>query len=460
MMPETTIAEAIAEWTFAPHAAGRFAAGPEARQLAVAAILDTLGCLYAGRGDATVQRVASTIPQGGSAALVTGGLADPSFAAMLNATSAHALDFDDNFTPGMSHASAVILPALLAVATQQTSGAALIDAYLVALQAQAFVGEGLGFGHYTAGWHGTSTVGSVATAAGVAWLIGADREGVARALSLGCSFASGIKGQFGTPAKPFHAGMAARNAVEAARLSAAGLAGHPRAFEGPQGLWEMFCGPGPSGFDAGQIRATERHVIETVGLAPKLHPCCGSTHYVIDALADLRRAQDIDSEEVASIAVHVGIANHRNLPYLYPEDEMQARFSMTYCLARALRQGQLLLADFTPEAVLAHRDDPLLGRISMTSYTPEEEAAGTKGVDLPHRLEITFRSGTVLGAERNFPTGTRREPFAPEAMRAKFLDCCGGAAWAGDLHDRLLGLDDWPDLSPIATLFAGSPDPR
>lgn len=455
MTQTDTVAGAIARWLHGSHAAGRFAASPAGRALAIAAISDTLGCLYAGRKDETVAKVAATVPQGsGTSPLVTGGKADAAFAAMLNGTAAHVLDFDDNFLPGMSHASAVILPALLAVASDKTTGADLVDAYLVALQAQAFIGDGLGQGHYTAGWHGTSTVGSIGTAAGVAWLLGADEEGLRRTLTLACSFASGTKGQFGTQAKPFHAGLAARNAVEAARLACAGIAGHPAAFEGPQGIAEMFAGPGTPGYDPARILGTDIHVIETVGLAPKLHPCCGSTHFVADALSDLRATHAIDPDRITRIETHVGIANLRNLPYRYPENEMQARFSMTYCMARALRAGQLLLADFTPEAVLRLRDDPLLSKVEMTAYSPEEEAACPAGDRLPHVLRLHFEGGEVLEAGRKYPTGTRAYPFPDGMMRDKFVDCCGGAGWAPALHAALDGLDGWPDLKPVGVLFA------
>lgn len=56
----------------------------------------------------------------------------------------------------MSHASAVLVPALLAVAlADRREGAALIDAYLIGLQAQAWIGETVERSHYTTGWHGT-----------------------------------------------------------------------------------------------------------------------------------------------------------------------------------------------------------------------------------------------------------------------------------------------------------------
>ncbi|CAM3115550.1 MmgE/PrpD family protein [Paracoccus nototheniae] len=459
MIHDDTIAGRMALWLHARHNRGPFAAGPEGRRLARMAITDAIGCLYAGRDDATVRKVAGAAHAPGMAWLVTGGDADPAMAAMVNGTAAHALDYDDNFTPGMSHASAVIVPALLAVCDRARPGRDLVDAYLVALQAQAFVGAGVGPGHYAAGWHGTSTVGSVGTAAGVAHLLGGDAEGLRRALTLACSFACGTKGQFGTPAKPFHAGLAARNAVEAARLAMAGLEGSPQAFEGSQGFAEMFRGRGTTGYVPDAIDATTVHVIETDGVVPKLHPCCGSTHLIVDALADLRNAAPIHADHVKAIDVKVGIANHRNLPYTHPENEMQARFSMNYCIAVALRSGKLTLNDFTAGAVAARRHDPLLSRLSMTSWSAEDEA-GTDGTRLPHQITLHMVSGDTHRAERLFPRGDLREPFPDAAMKDKFHACCDYAPWAGSVHDALMALDEASDLRPYALLFGRSDDPR
>lgn len=450
-----SVIETIAAWCAAPPAASE-----TARRIAREAITDTLACLYAGRADLSTAAAARAFAAGagGIAPLVMGGRQPPSVAALVNGTAAHALDYDDNFKAGMSHASAVIVPALFAVAAGTGAGGrALTDAYLVALQAQAFVGSGVAGSHYTAGWHGTSTVGSIGTAAGTAKLLGLDAEGIARALSLGASMASGTKGQFGTPAKPFHAGMAARNAVEAAFLAAEGLYGRFDILEGPQGFLEMFGGASPKGYDEAGIAATRDHVAETVGLMPKRHPCCGSTHLIVDAALDLMGETPFDPDAVLSAECHVGIANFRNLAYPAPADEMEARFSMQYCLALALRRKKLSLSDFTPSNVAVFASDPLLGRISMTHYTPEEERACTQ---LPHRLRITLADGRVLERERSFARGGLAEPFSEDDRRTKFFDCLEGVEEAGAVYAALERLDEQADLAFLAPLFRGEHQAR
>jgi 2-methylcitrate dehydratase PrpD len=246
----TTLIETLADW-----AAARPTFSPLARQRARDAIADTLACMIVGQTDfaslAVRRAYAGMLHEGGASLVVGGGAAPAAVAACINGTASHALDYDDNFGPGITHASAVLVPALLAVAqTRHASGGELVDAYLIGLEAQALVGRGVNPVHYRAGWHATSTVGCIGTAAGTAWLMGLDSAGIARAMSLAASMASGMKGQFGTPAKPLHAGLAARNAVEAAQFAAAGMTGRLDILECAQGFLELFGGPEAPGWRA------------------------------------------------------------------------------------------------------------------------------------------------------------------------------------------------------------------
>lgn len=439
-----SIIEAIARWS---------RSGVEfsdlARQRARHAIADTIGCALAGAGDPSVQAVraafAGSIAEGPRCTLVGGGQAAEALSALVNGTAAHALDYDDNFRPGASHASAVLVPALLGLALARgTSGRMLVDAYLVGLEAQAAVGRGVNPSHYAAGWHSTSTVGCIGTAAGVAWLRGLDEAGIARAMSLAVSMAAGVKGQFGTPAKPLHAGLAARNAVEAAALAECGMTGRLDILEAPQGFRELFGGPAATGWDGVAIGAP--HVIESEGLMPKRHPCCGSTHNAVDIVLDLKVQHGFAAGEVAAVETLVGLVNQRNLAYPRPEDEMQARFSMQYCIALALLKDRLELSDFTPEAVGAKPVRELLPRIAMTSHPPEEE----RGRPPPHRVTIRLADGRVLSGERGEAKGTIADPFDDTDRRAKFADCCRGtldASEADGLYDRLDRLDEQETLT-------------
>ncbi|TCV69332.1 MmgE/PrpD family protein [Neorhizobium sp. S3-V5DH] len=414
------------------------------------AVVDTIGCMIAGKDDESVAALTRAfdpeIAAGGEARLVTGGSASPSLAALFNGTAAHALDFDDNFHPARAHVSAVLVPALLAVSTSGkiTSGRRLLEAYLAGLEAQAAVGFGVNPSHYNRGWHATATVGSIGAAAGVAWLLGANENGLAAAMSLATSFACGLKGQFGTIAKPLHAGIAARNAVEAARMALAGMSGRLDILERPQGFLDLFGGDDAKGWE--DLTFADEHIIESRGVVTKRHPCCASTHRAIDALLDLKQEHQLLASDIARIETKVGISAARNLAYPDPADEMQARFSMQYCLATAFLKGSLSLSDFTRQNIERPETRELMPRIEMQAYSAEEE----KGVErLAHIVTVTTRDGRIYKKSRLHAKGSLEVPMSDHERKAKFIDCL---SWANrrdsePSFQRLHALADFETLS-------------
>ena len=171
------------------------------------------------------------------------------------------------------------------------------------------------------------------------------------------------------------------------------------------------------------IAIAEPHVIESEGLVPKRHPCCGSTHYTVDAILGLKAEHGFTSGDVLAETL-VGIANARNLAYPDPEDEMQARFSMHYCVALALLQDRLSLADFTPEAVQRQAVRELLPRTVMRAYDKSEEAAAGR---LPHRVTVRVPGGIgrTLTVERSEAKGSIADPFDDMDRELKFSSLCG-----------------------------------
>lgn len=433
---------------------------PAHRLAATHAIADTLACMVAGRDDPStvaVRRGTAGELGNGSATLVGGGSAQPAPAALLNGTAAHALDFDDNFNPGMSHASAVMVPAILAVGEAEgIGGAALVDAYLAGLEAQALVGRAIGREHYVAGWHGTSTVGAIGSAAGVAHVLGLGHDEIVQAMSLATSTAAGPKGQLGSPAKPFHAGMAARNAVQAAYLAQAGLTGRPDILERGMGFFDLTNGGGTADWE---IPGPEvPHAIEAYGLAPKIHPCCGATHNSLDMVLDLRHAHGFAPDDVEAVTLTVGRANVRNLAYPDPTSETEARFSMPYCIALALHDDRLSLSDFQPGAYERAHLRELFPRIAMELMPIEEERAAARP---PHTARVVLKDGQTFQTQRAHAKGTIHEPLDDAARTAKIADCFAFARvpFTPDIATAFETIDGLADLAPLAAVIAMAPQP-
>jgi 2-methylcitrate dehydratase PrpD len=339
---------------------------------------------------------------------------------------AHVLDYDDNYHPASTHASAVLVPALLALGEEHGfSGARLLDAYIVGTEIQAAVAQGVNRIHYDSGWHGTSTVGAIGTAAACARLLGLDAESTANAISLGASMASGTKVQFGSMAKPYHAGMAAQNAVLAAGLAANGVTGRDNALEGRLGFRALYAGPRSPGWRNVLPGLGDPLYLEKYGLAPKLYPCCGSAHRTLDGLLDLKRRHRFGAGDVAAVETLVGFTNKRNLMYPDPQNEMGARFSMHYCVAVALLFGRLSLADFTPRAVGRSRVRRLLALTHMRGR-PQKDENNDPAKRKPVLVTVKLKDGRVLKTQVRYARGTVFRPFDDGDLDDKFHDCVSG----------------------------------
>ncbi|MGO2140907.1 MAG: MmgE/PrpD family protein [Leucobacter sp.] len=446
-----TALERIAEWVTSnpPITAARRAAATDA-------FVDTLACMVAGASDVSTLgaiAVASQADPRESAMCVDGAMRAPGSAALINGTAAHALDLDDNFIGAATHASAVLVPALLAAARQAgADGASLLEAYLVGLQVQREIGREVAAKHYTAGWHATSTIGQVGGAAAVAHLLGLDATQTVAAMSVAVSTASGLKRQFGTPVKPVHAGFAARSSVEAALFAQAGVAGRSDILEGERGFAALYGAP-HAGWPTAPIDTSAVHAIEQPGLFPKLYPCCGSTHLAIDAVLDLLREHSFAAADVAEIVVTVLRPNAANLPYTHPENPTQARFSMQYALTSALEGGSVTMTDFEPATVRERRTHPLLDRISVRTWSEQAERIMLDQGRTPHRVELTLTDGRKLDRQREVARGAVSEPFAPWEKRRKFTSLSG----LSDAHyDAVLRLAESPNIDAIERLLGAA----
>src|SRR6266849_470856 len=220
----------------------RYDALPEpVRALARQCVLDYYGVALAGADDPLVAILIDELAEAGGAAQagIIGHQARlPALsAALVNGAIGHALDYDDVNLAMPGHPSVAILPGLLALAEQRhSSGREVITAFVAGYETACRIGMALRPGHYDLGFHATGTVGVFGAVAACARLIGLDAAATAQALGIAGTQAAGLKSQFGTMCKPFHAGKASHNGLLAARLAARGFSSRPDLVECEQGF--------------------------------------------------------------------------------------------------------------------------------------------------------------------------------------------------------------------------------
>ena len=434
----------------------------EAQRRASSAFVDTAACMLAGADDDAPRAAYAGVARWGAGEAVVAGtphrLAAP-WAALVNGTAAHALDYDDILEISNAHVSAVLVPALLALGQERgADGGSCVDAFIVGVEVMARLGEALNTAHYFRGWHTTSTLGAPAAAAACARLLGLDAARTTAALSLATSLASGSKRQFGTMAKPVHAGLAAKNGIMAAALAEAGVSAAADAYEGTRGFADLFAGVPRERLEAAVADFAGPPAIERHGLWQKVYPCCGSVHRPLDALLDMRDDGGLRPEAVAETDALMPEIETHNLPYAAPADAMQARFSLPYLLASALVDGRLALDAFTGEALVRPGVRTLIPRIRMR---PDPTQPGDTDADaVRHRATVTVRlaGGDERSRTVQEPRGHPLRPLGREALHAKFVDCASRALPAA-AHDAAFaafdGLARAPDLGAVAAHLGG-----
>jgi 2-methylcitrate dehydratase PrpD len=422
--------------------------------------VDVIAVMVPGAVEPVSRRVFETVRgwgDGRSTAVGTGARLAPPWAALVNGTAAHALDFDDNFDPAKAHASAVLAPAILALAEAAgASGRACLDAYIAGLQILGRVGQGVNPAHRNRGWHATATVGAIGAAAACARLLKLEAERAGAAVSIATSMAGGFMSQFGTMTKAMHAGLAAKSGVIAASLAANGVTAGLDTLDGPTGMNRLMVGPdyealrdGLKHVEHGQTltfeteRIGEPLLILENGFRVKRFPNCGSAHRALDGLLELRERHGLTADMVAAVHVRAPVSHLNNLMYTDPRDPLQAKFSLEYGLAVALVTGDCRLADFEDEAAVMR--PAVRALYPLIHRHPVDKAEG----EFPTEIEVELKDGRTVATAIAMPLGSIAAPFAMAQYWAKYEGCVAGTMRGDAAAELRRALEDFPELETI-----------
>ncbi|HJV82026.1 MmgE/PrpD family protein [Noviherbaspirillum sp.] len=395
------------------------------------AIADTVGCILAAVDDPAVVKLGLTIPDEPSGPSRRSNSVRHAFpvsardAAAVNGCAAHALDFDDNVLPAVIHSSAILVPALFALADEiHAPGADIVRAFIVGMEVNAQIGRLVNPRHHESGWHTISTIGLIGAAAACAALMKLDSDQAGHAMSLAFSKAGGSKLQFGSEAKPMQCGFSAEGGVWAAQLARQGFEGNREVLQGKWSFQDLYAGCRSDDIFEPVMFPDALLAIDEYPPVAKLYPCCGSAHLGIGALLELRDKHRFALQDIERIDVHMQKVMTENVRYKVPLDEKEARFSMPYCAAVSLVHGIPRLSHFMPEAV--SQPDPMVARLMPLVHTfVRDPTEGTRKLPFGGDcyVEIRLKDGEVLKQIAEYPKGCTDNPLTVEERRIKFLDC-------------------------------------
>jgi 2-methylcitrate dehydratase PrpD len=373
----TSLAAGLAAW------AAALDPTVEDLELAQRSLLDTVAVTIAARDEPTV-RVAASLSE-----------------AARWATAAHVLDFDDLHMESTTHISVVCLPAALAC-----GGGA--RAYLAGAGVMARLGTALGWSHYSAGWHATTTAGAPAAAVAAGIALGLDARQLASAIALAVPAAGGVQRAFGTDAKSLQVGFAVEAGIRAAGLAAAGATADPSALD----AWLELVGGDPSALELGGPAVPG-------GLAVKVFPCCYALQRPISALSGVAAAP-ITPADVRRIVVRTPKSTVAPLIHRRPATGLQGKFSMEYAVAAALLDDHPGFWSFTDAAVQRPEAQRLVDLV-------EVELADGGDWLLAGEFEADVHVGTgVVSVREQFPPGSPQRPPTPAELMRKAWECLVG----------------------------------
>ena len=436
----------------------RFVANPHIDALpdAVARIvrtgfIDTVATMLAGRNEPVVTIVRGFVAARRSSAresrlLFGEEMAAAADAALINATAAHALDYDDVAIGG--HPSTVLVPAILAEGQcLDASGADALRAYLVGYEVWAELFSREPDPYHIKGWHPTAVLGTVGAAAAVAHLHRLPADACRNALAIAASMAGGLVANFGTMTKPLHAGRTAACAIDAVRLAAAGLTAAPDVFEHHAGYLAALSPQGRADRASPAASLGDRLRILDFGLSVKKYPMCYSTHRVIDGVLDLVQANDLQPADVKAVHASIGVTEASMLRNHSPVTGLEAKFSLEFAVASALVARKVGLQQLNDGFVGEPQVREAMAKVrtaTLDTCCPIDPTFA-----LTNRGIVELKDGRRPGSgDIRFARGHAKLPLQDRELKAKFLDCAAGAEGidAAALYARLDRLDQLDSL--------------
>ncbi len=463
--PESSLTAYVAQFVISTKAS---AIPADVMHLGKRSILDGIGLALAGNAAESGHIVRTHLkslglPTGKGATVIGTNLKLPArFAAFANGIAIHADDYDDTQLAVakdrvyglLTHPTAPALPPVLALGEiGNRSGLDVLTAYQVAVEAETKISEAINPRHYDHGFHSTATIGAIAAAAGASRMMKLNLEQTRRALGIGASQAAGLRENFGTMTKPFHPGRSAESGIVAAEFAKLGWTATPIVLEAGRGFFKAAGG----GYDPAAIegRLGNPWTFAFPGVSIKPHPSGSLTHPGMGLMLDLIRKHDLRPEQV----VKVKVGTNRHMPnaliHHRPTNELQAKFSMEFCMAILLLQRRAGLAEFTDKVVNRPDVRKMIEKIEFGVH-PEAEAAGYE--KMTTIIDIELADGRKLGGRADFGKGSPVNPMSDDELAGKFREC---AAWgklpkanADKVVDMVFSLEKLKSIRELTRLLA------
>lgn len=377
------------------------------------ALIDHLGVAIGAVDDEAVhavRQVARVWNASGEAQIFLGTTTTPALAALINATMAHATDYDDTHPAGSGHPGGPCWATALAMAqTHPVSEERVLRAFIAGFEVMAKLGggwvPGVGRNLQRRGFHPTSVVGRAGATAVAASILGLTEEQIRNALGAAATMMGGLQKSSGTHGKPFHAGKAAMDGILAAQLAAEGFVGAHHFYEA-DGWVKNFIQDGSAEIPPLDFGETW----ELLGNGYKLYASCRGTHASIETARQLY--PQLKGRAITRIEAKVHPMGMVNAGIMQPKTPLESKFSIPHCIALALSGYGMTDTDFTQQAVDDQHARALLSRLTVEAVDGQSASSAF--------IDVWLEDGDVLHAHTDVYRGHPQNPLTDDELRAKF----------------------------------------
>ena len=431
-------------------------------------VLDTLGVAIGASGLAPEARIVAEYVQalgGRPESTVFGfGLKAPAaWAAFVNGSLGHMLDYDDVGAGG--HVGIATVPVAFAVAEGlgRVSGRDLITAIAAGtdLHTRLDLAVRLPDWTMTEGWFATQLFGFLSGVVTAARLRGFDVERMEHALGIAFTQVSGSRQMAvggSTDLRSMQAGFSGQGAVLAADLAARGIVGSKEIIEGRYGLYKTYVRNEPEWSALTEGLGTHFPLLREHGF--KVWPACGYTRATNTATLRLRREKGLTPDDVEMITVIGGTGATQLLSEPIelkrrPQLSIDGKYSIPFTTAVMMVRGNVTLQDYTEEGL---RDPTVLAMADRVCYRADPDVAlpigGQSALSRP-TVEIRTKDGRVFSCTPDSVPGDPASPVGWDLLESKFRDCVsfahrpliqGGAERMIELVHRLDCLEDATEI--------------
>ena len=431
---------------------------PEAGNRAKTAIMDWAGVTLLGSSQESVrivERLVKTLGESPQTTLLgTKSKTSVPFAALVNGTASHALDYDDTNPVIMSHPSVQLLPGLLALGEyEHRSGKEILLAYVLGFEVGAKIGRAINPNLVYQGWFPVGVLGTYMQAAACAKLLRLDADQTRMALGLSTNVASGLRSNNGTMAKHLMAGQVGSNGVLAALLAREGMTANAKALEDRFGLFENFSRGDLSALGKSIESLGKPLDILESGISYKLYPCCAGSHTAIDCALDIVKKHPVKPEQIEEIQVSLNSRVKFLLIHPRPKTPNEAQFSLEYCVARAILDGKIQWEQFSPEKIQEPALASLVQKVKPSYYEAPALKSGKGAILSPTEMVIKMKDGATLSARVERAKGTASNPISLAELEDKFRQCCRGRLSAARVEQALEQFRNFEKLKDMAELM-------